>query len=151
MVRRRSEVIRIPSLSGKTGIGGSNIHTIEQRMFLDNLVELSCRECLDEAEFLDAWKRGVPVIASEVQPVLDDERSTEPFAEPVAGWPSGIPSFFTFGCLSMTCSTTSIIKCRPIGCCSHRKAVERRNHKAFMAVTACCPLSGRALISLWEK
>ena len=64
------------------------------------------------------------------------------------GRPSGIPSFFTFGCLSMTCSTTSIIKCRPIGCCSHRKAVERRNHKAFMAVTACCPLSGRALISL---
>src|SRR3954462_7083052 len=44
--------------------------------------------------------------------------------------------------------TTSIIKCRPIGCCSHRKAVERRNHKALMAVTACCPLSGRALISL---
>jgi putative toxin-antitoxin system antitoxin component (TIGR02293 family) len=86
-LRRLSEVIRILSLSGKTGIGGSNIHTIEQRMFLDNLVELSCRECLDEAEFLDAWKRGVPVIASEVQPVLDDERSTEPFAEPVAGWP----------------------------------------------------------------
>src|SRR3954451_21517192 len=54
---------------------------------------------------------------------------------------SGIPSFFTFGCLSMTCSMTSIIKCRPIGCCSHRKAVERRNHKAFMAVTACWPLS----------
>src|SRR3954470_24139692 len=50
--------------------------------------------------------------------------------------------------LNTLCSTTSIIKCRPIGCCSHRKAVERRNHKAFMAVTACCPLSGRALISL---
>src|SRR3954453_14256338 len=58
------------------------------------------------------------------------------------------PLIFTSGCLSMTCSKASIIKCRPIGCCSHRKAVERRNHKALMAVTACCPLSGRALISL---
>jgi len=59
-LRRLSEVIRILSLSEKTGIGGSNIHTIEQRIFLDNLVELSCRECLDEAEFLALGRGACP-------------------------------------------------------------------------------------------
>src|SRR3954449_11450950 len=49
----------------------------------------------------------------------------------------------------MTCLATSITKCRPIGCCSHQKAVGHHNHKAVMAVTACCPLKGMALISLW--
>src|SRR3954453_21222453 len=84
-LRRLSEVVRILSLSGKIGGDESKMYTIEQMRILDNIVEFSCRECLDEVEFLDTWKRSVSAIASEVQPVLDDERSTEPFAEPVAG------------------------------------------------------------------